>query len=187
MRNLFLFIWEIIKVAIVALVIVVPVRYFIFQPFVVRGESMEPNFHNGDYLIIDEISYRFEKPKRGDVIVFHYPNDPSQRYIKRIIGLPGERIKIENGKVYIFKNGKFHQLDESFYLPPKLKTPGKVDIQLGKDEYFVLGDNRQFSFDSREWGPLPRKEIIGKVYIRAWPFDDFCKIHSPVYQFIPNY
>src|SRR3989344_8195084 len=102
MRNLLSFIWEVSKIIIIALVIVLPIRYLLFQPFFVKGQSMEPNFEDGDYLIIDELSYKLRDPARGEVIVFKYPNDPSQRYIKRIIGLPGETIEIQNGRVAIY-------------------------------------------------------------------------------------
>jgi len=181
MKNTLSFIWEIFKVAVIALVIVVPIRYFIFQPFFVKGQSMEPNFENGDYLIVDEISYRFSEPQRGDIIVFKYPGNPAQRYIKRIIGLPGETVEVEDGKVIIIKRGKSKILDESSYLPKSLKTPGEIKIKLDKDEYFVLGDNRLVSYDSRRWGPLPRKNIIGKVFIRILPFTALARVESPAY------
>src|SRR3990167_10789059 len=98
--------WEIIKILIIAAVIVLPIRYFLFQPFIVKGDSMIPNLQSGNYLIIDEISYRFKEPNRGDVVVLNYPLDNTQRFIKRIIGLPGEVVEIKNGKVTISKNGE---------------------------------------------------------------------------------
>ena len=107
MKKVILFFWEIIKIAFIALVIVVPIRVFIFQPFFVRGASMEPNFHNSDYLIVDEISYRFSEPKRGDVVVFQSPLNNRQRFIKRIIGLPLETIKIDRGKIYFEEKGRY--------------------------------------------------------------------------------
>lgn len=177
MKNIFSFFWEIIKVVVLALVIVIPIRYFIFQPFLVKGQSMEPNFETGDYLIIDELSYRFRNPQRGEVIVFKYPQNPSQRYIKRIIGLPGETIEIKNNKVMI--NNK--ELDERNYLPISIQTPGNTLITLAENEYFVLGDNRLASYDSRRWGPLPKKDIIGRVLIRAWPLTALAKITVPTY------
>ncbi|PJE69734.1 MAG: signal peptidase I [Candidatus Staskawiczbacteria bacterium CG10_big_fil_rev_8_21_14_0_10_38_10] len=179
-KTLF-FLFEISKIVIVAFLIVVPIRYFLFQPFVVRGSSMEPNFYSGDYLIIDEISYRFEKPERGEVIVFKYPQDPSQRFIKRIIGLPGETIEMNNGKITIIgSDGKTQALDESIYLPPQNSATERV-VKLGSDEYFVMGDNRDFSSDSRAWGSLPQKNIIGKVFLRVFPFTAFAKIEAPAY------
>jgi len=169
--------WEILKIVIVALLIVVPIRYFLFQPFIVKGQSMEPNFENGDYLIIDEISFRFGEPQRGEVIVFRYPYNPSQRYIKRIIGLPGELIEIKDGKILI--NNQV--LDETEYLSAGLSTPGNSRLLLAENEYFVLGDNRTSSSDSRQWGPLKRTNIIGRVYLRAWPVQALAKIEVPQY------
>ncbi len=182
MRNIFIFIWEIIKIVVIALAIVIPIRYFLFQPFIVKGQSMEPNFETGDYLIIDEISYRFREPQRGEVVVFRYPWNPSQRYIKRIIGLPGETVEIKEGKIFI--SGAL--LDESKYLLNHYYTDNKgfESIVLGKDEYFVLGDNRLASSDSRVWGVLPRKNIIGRVFIRAWPLTALAKIRVPHYELI---
>jgi len=179
MRGVLVFIWEIVKIVIIALLIVIPIRTFLFQPFFVRGESMSPAFENGDYLIIDQISYRFRDPQRGEVIVFKYP--PSQRYIKRIIGLPGETVEIEDGRVVIYKQEEPHILDESDYLLPDIFTTGEAPVSLAENEYFVLGDNRFASADSRRWGPLTREDIIGRVAIRAWPFTAFAKIEAPEY------
>jgi len=181
MKKVLSFIWEITKIVIIALVIVVPIRYFLFQPFFVKGQSMEPNFENGDYLIIDEISFRFREPQRGEVIVFKYPKNPSQRYIKRIIGLPGETVEIKDGKVIIFNEKGNQVLDETGYLSPFLQTSGNIRISLNENKYFVLGDNRLSSSDSRHWGPLPRADIVGRVYLRAWPFTALAKIAIPTY------
>jgi signal peptidase I len=181
MKNTLIFFWEIIKIVVIALLIVVPIRYFIFQPFFVKGESMTPNFENGDYLIIDEFSYRVREPQRGEVIVFKYPNDITQRYIKRIIGLPGETVKIENGNVEILDNNGENVLNESSYLFSLTYTDGDANVSLGQTEYFVLGDNRSASSDSRRWGVLDKKYIIGKVAIKAWPFTAFAKVESPSY------
>jgi signal peptidase I len=181
MKKLLLFIWEVSKIVIIALVIVVPIRYFVFQPFFVRGQSMEPNFHNGDYLIIDELSYQFRTPQRGEVIVFKYPNDTTQRYIKRVIGLPGETIKIASGQVSVYKDGVLQTLVEDNYLPASLQTSGDMQITLTEQEYFVLGDNRPASADSRRWGTLPEEDIIGRVILRAWPFAALAKIEIPIY------
>lgn len=181
MKNFLSFFWEISKIIIIALLIVIPIRYFLFQPFIVRGASMEPNFHSGDYLIIDEISYRFKEPQRGEIIVFKSPQDLSQRYIKRIIGLPAEIIEIKDGEIIISEGRESQILDESSYLPKSSQTSGDLQITLGGNEYFVLGDNRGFSSDSRKWGTLPRKNIVGRVFFRAWPFTTFAKIEAPAY------
>lgn len=181
MNKIISFFWEIIKITVLVLLIVVPVRYFLFQPFIINGQSMEPNFKQGDYLIIDEISYRIKEPQRGDIIVFRYPNDPSQRYIKRIVGLPGEIIEVRNNKVIIFSNGTSQTLDESKYLSSNVLTTGDVKTRLEKDQYFVMGDNRSFSFDSRKWGVVPKKNIIGKVFLRLWPINNIAEYQTQTY------
>lgn len=163
--------WEIAKTILVSLAIVLPIRYYIVQPFIVRGASMEPNFENREYLIINEVSYYFREPKRGEVIVFRYPRDPQQYFIKRIIGLPGEKIAIKNGLVTVF-NGSYpggFTLEESYLDQDNSRTQPDMEVKLGSDEFFVLGDNRDFSSDSRVWGPLPKKLIVGKTALRAWP------------------
>jgi len=180
MKKFFVFIWEIGKIVIIAAAIVMPIRYFLFQPFFVRGQSMDPNFGDGDYLIVDEISYRFQNPQRGEVIVFKAPSNPSQRFIKRIIGLPGETVEIKNGNITIYKDGQPFILNEEDYLS-SLDTTGNIKITLGEDEYFVLGDNRAFSYDSRRFGSLPEDKIIGRVIFRAWPFATLEKFEAPSY------
>jgi signal peptidase I len=180
MNKVFAFLLEIFQVVILALLIVLPIRFFIFQPFIVKGQSMEPNFEEGDYLIIDELSYRLRNPERGEVIVFKNPVNPSQKFIKRIIGLPGETIEIKDGKIIISKGESF-VLDESQYLNFYF-TSGEMKITLGENEYFVLGDNREFSFDSRRFGPLRKKEIIGRVLFRLWPVTALAKITPPIYR-----
>ena len=154
---------------------------FVFQPFLVRGESMEPNFHQGDYLVIDELSFRFRDPERGEVIVLKFPGDTSQRYIKRIIGLPGETVQVKDGQVALEKNGEEIVLNESWYLPLNLHTPGNTDITLKENEYFMLGDNRAFSSDSRQWGVLERNLIVGRVLVRLFPPKALAKIQEPSY------
>jgi|AntAceMinimDraft_16_1070373.scaffolds.fasta_scaffold00591_13 signal peptidase I len=171
MKKFLLFIWEITKIAIIALIIVVPIRAFVFQPFFVRGASMEPNFHDFDYLIVDEISYRFRQPHRGDVIVFYNPNNNSQRFIKRVIGLPGETIRVSEGKVSIKQNAgdDFFILNEAAYLSENVKTPGNREMFLEQGQYFVMGDNRGVSLDSRSFGALEEDLLIGKESFRLWP------------------
>lgn len=183
------FLWEVIKVFFWALVIIIPIRIFLFQPFFVQGSSMDTNFADGDYLIVNEFGYKqtsadfkgvhfftlnsFKDLSRGDVVVFRYPLNPSQFFIKRVIALPGEQVKVADGKVTIFNNQhpEGFVLDEKAYLPANLVTNGAVTMALKSDEYFVLGDNRPFSHDSRAWGPLPKSDVIGKVLIRAWPLN----------------
>ena len=182
-KQIFIIFWETIKIVAIALMIVLPIRAYVFQPFFIRGSSMEPDFHNNDYLIVDEISYKFTNPKRGDVIVFKYPNNPSQRYIKRIIGLPGETIKIKDGHILITHGSEIFTLDERSYSVPNVKTLGNQQVDIDSDSYFVLGDNRKpsASYDSRSWGLLPKENIIGKAVLRLWPVEASAKIVEPEY------
>ena len=173
--------WDFSKIIIIAALIVLPIRYFLFQPFIVKGESMVPNFHSGDYLIVDEISYRIKSPKRGDVVVLKFPLDPSQRFIKRIVGLPGETIQIKNGKVTILNGQESFVLDEKKYLVESLITDGEVNLALTENRYFVMGDNRQFSYDSRKWGELPKEDIVGKAFFRVFPISNMSLIGTPSY------
>ena len=170
LRTFGAFAWETAKIVIISLLIILPIRYFVAQPFIVRGDSMYPNFQNGEYLIVNELTYRFNEVERGDVVVFRFPNDPKQFFIKRIIGLPGETVRIEGGKVVIvsrtYPGGVV--LGEPYIVEA---TPGNVEIRLDASEYFVLGDNRDASSDSRRWGPLPDHLVIGKAWLRAWPLD----------------
>ena len=163
---------EVVKTILLAAIIVIPIRTFIFQPFLVRGSSMEPNYHQGDYLIVDQLSYRMRKPERGEVIVFDSPQPPQRRFIKRVIGLPGETVTLEDGVIYI-ENGEREILDEYEYLDTE--TPGQFSQSLGGNEYFVLGDNREASLDSRSWGTLPSDHIIGRVSIQLSPFSTLAK------------
>jgi len=156
-----------------ALITVLAIRFFIIQPFLVRGESMIPTFHNFDYLFVERVSYYFRNPERGDVVVFRFPQNESDFFIKRIIASPGERVAIQNGVITIYEAGKKEPLilDEPLFLK-NMQTQGDTDITLGENEYFVLGDNRGASFDSRKWGVLPSRDIAGRVLLRVWPFTD---------------
>lgn len=161
--------WENLEIILIALLIVVPLRTFVVQPFIVHGSSMEPNFYPKDYLIIDELSYHFRDPQRYEIIVFKAPNQPSQFYIKRIIGLPNEEVEIKNGQITITTvTGKTLPIEEPF-LPKNITTEGNLKIKLGPDQFFVLGDNRQASYDSRNWGPVDQDLIIGRVWLRLLP------------------
>jgi signal peptidase I len=164
---------EIIKFSILALLIVVPIRMFVAQPFIVSGASMEDTFQNSDYLIVDQLSYYTRDPKRGDVAIFRYPRDPSKFFIKRIIGVPGDTVVIENESVII--------RNDSFPAGVKLQEPYVDDMQpnsyqketLGANEYFVMGDNRDESSDSRVWGVLQEEYIIGRALVRLFPPSEF--------------
>ena len=162
---------ENLEMIIIAFLIVLPVRYFLIQPFIVHGSSMEPTFFTQDYLIIDELSYHFRSPDRYEVIVLKAPNHPNQYYIKRIIGLPNETVEINNGEVAIIEpSGKKIDLQENF-LPASTMTSGNLTITLNPEQYFVLGDNRVASYDSRNWGPFNKDLIVGRVWLRLWPFN----------------
>lgn len=166
------FLGEIIHFSLIALLIVLPIRIFVAQPFIVSGASMETTFSTGQYLIVDQLTYHFEEPKRGDVIIFRYPKDPSKYFIKRVIGVPGDTVKID-GNVVTLINAE-HQtgvvLDESYILSMRPNTT--LTETLGRDEYFVMGDNRDASSDSRMWGVLQRDKIVGRAFLRLFPLSE---------------
>lgn len=184
------FLIEIGKIIIVAVVIIFIVRYFLIQPFVVKGASMDPTFHDKEYLIVDEMSFRLRAPVRGEVVVFHPPQhtatgaveESNQYYIKRIIGLPGETVEIKDGKITIYNtehpNGIV--LDES-YETQMTGNPQKVVVPA--DQYFVMGDNRGASLDSRIIGTIPFTNFIGRVWIRGLPLDRIGIFAAPQYNF----
>jgi len=167
-----LFVWETAKVIVLSLAIILPVRFFIIQPFYVKGASMEPSYLDHEYLIIDEISYRFRDPQRGEVVVFRPPNARRQFYIKRVVGMPGERVKITGGKIYIYNNDHTTgKLFEEAYLAPGTQTMNEVDVRLRENQYYVLGDHRGASLDSRVFGPIERRDIVGRTWVRGWPLN----------------
>ncbi|MFA5157850.1 MAG: signal peptidase I [Patescibacteria group bacterium] len=180
--GFFSFLLDLVKTFVVVMLIAFAIRYFVIQPFVVDGDSMTQTFVNNEYLIAEKISYDFKAPNRGDVVIFRYPKNPSIIYIKRVIGLPGETVNIKDNKVMVGKtpDGPFQQLTEN-YLLPDVKTSiysneiNKEDFKLTlkSDEFFVLGDNREHSSDSREWGVLPKANIIGRVWLTVTPLERF--------------
>lgn len=160
---------EIVRFALIALLIVLPLRWFVAQPFIVSGASMETTFHDNEYLIVDQLTYHFDEPERGDVIVFRYPKDHSKFFIKRIIGIPGDTVIIDGSTVTIV-NEEYPQgktLTEN-YISSMVKG-GNYTVELKEDEYFVMGDNRDHSSDSRMWGALNRDEIVGRALFRLFP------------------
>lgn len=177
------FILDIIETIVVALAIFVVVYLFLFQPHQVKGSSMLPNFHDGEYILTDKISYRFGLPQRGDVVVFKAPKNQEVDYIKRIIGLPEDEVSLNNGLVFL--NG--NKLPEK-YLPAEFLTSAGSFLQEGvgvvvpKGQYFVLGDNRDHSSDSREWGFVTKEEIVGKTFVRYWPINELGFIPKPDYK-----
>lgn len=173
---------EIIKIFVGVVIAALFIRFFIFQPFVVEGSSMEPNFHNGEYLFVQKLSYDFHQPNRGDVIVFHYPLDPSVDYIKRVIGLPGDTISVQNGQVVV--NGA--ALSEKYLLNGQKTvlldgSNNAYQVTVGKGQFFVMGDNRDHSADSREGWLVPQKNVIGKTTLVLFPASDFHAIAAPKY------
>jgi len=165
------FFTELLKFALIAVVIVVPVRLFVAQPFIVSGASMVPTFENGQYLIVDELTYHISQPQRGDIVVFRYPKDPSQFFIKRIIGLPGEVVSVSDTGVSVQKtDSAVENLDEAYV---KNAGNGKETVTVPQDAYFVMGDNRPESSDSRTWGTLPRANMVGRVLVRLLPISTF--------------
>ncbi|MDP4031039.1 MAG: signal peptidase I [Candidatus Beckwithbacteria bacterium] len=174
LRRLWLWFLDFVETIVIALAIFVVVYRFLFQPHQVKGSSMYDNFHDGEYLLTDKVDYRFHSPERGDVVVFKAPQNEDYDYIKRIIALPGEQIKIESGRVFINNQ----TLDESGYLDPNITThPGAYakegqNLTIPSDQYFVMGDNRSNSSDSREWGPVPTFNIVGRAWVRYWPINE---------------
>jgi len=185
LRKIYSFFVDILQTLLLAAAVFLVVYVFLFRPFQVNGNSMYPNFSDNEYVLTNIIGLRFENPKRGDVIVFKAPLDPDKDYIKRVIGTPGDRVLIKNGAVYL--NGK--KLDESSYLDTSIKTYAgsflkeEEEATMDKDAYFVLGDNRPYSSDSREWGFVLKQSIIGESFFVYWPLKSMGLIKNP---FIEN-
>ncbi len=161
---------EIVLFVIIAFGIILPFRVYVAEPYLVDGRSMDPTFDTGDYLIVDKLSYRFNKPERNSVIVFKYPGNTSKSFIKRIIGLPGETVIVDEKSTKIInkENPEGFELEQSYVTHP---SPVTYKVTLENDEYFVMGDNRAESFDSRSWGPLEKKYILGKPIVRLYPLN----------------
>ncbi len=179
------FVSDLAKVIVVAVIAMLVFRFFIAEPFIVSGSSMDPTYHDNQYLVVNKLGYRLTEPQRGDVIVFRFPQNTKEYFIKRIIGLPNEKVRIDNGQVFIFNEqhpeGKV--LDEP-YLSKNNATFGDSKlVSLGSTEYYVLGDNRAQSSDSRVWGILPEEDIVGKVLVRVFPPKNFGFISDPSYKF----
>ena len=189
-RRISAFFVDIIETVVISLSIFLVVYLFLVQPHQVSGLSMFPSFHDKEYILTDKVTYRLSDPKRGDVVVFHAP-DRAQcpkgtgcDFIKRVVGLPGETVQIINNKLYV--NDK--ALDESSYLAKDVLTNpeafiGERQVQLGENQYFVVGDNRPHSSDSRQWGPIGKEEIVGRGFLRYWPPPTFGLIPKASYKF----
>lgn len=184
LKKLGSFVLELLQVVVFAISIFLFVYLLILQPHKIKGASMEPNFHDGEYLLTDKVSYRLGEPTRGDVVVFKAPPTYKDEFIKRIIGLPGEEVKIENGSVFI--NGR--ELDEQYLpegtrvVPGSFSTEGQT-ITVPTGSYYVLGDNRDHSLDSRNIGPIDRQYITGRAWFVYWPVSDVGTVKSPTYFF----
>ena len=183
LRGFLGYLIELARIVSISLAIILPIRYFLVQPFYVKGASMEPNFYDHEYLVIDELSYRLHEPARGDIIVFRYPRNPRQFFIKRVIGLPGETVIIGSGRVKIIDDD--HPggmlLDESAYLASGTISAGERRVTLNGNEYYLMGDNRNQSLDSRIFGPVNRSFIIGRAWLRGWPIDKVGTFKTPDY------
>lgn len=160
--------WETMRLVLITIAIVVPVRMFIAQPFVVHGESMDPTFESGQYLIVDELSYNISSPKRGDVAILRYPQNPKIFFIKRVIGLPGETVSIDGNTITIFntEHPDGFVLDEPYIQFPSINV---MEKKVPEGNYFVMGDNRAKSSDSRVWGTVPEKYMTGRALVRLLP------------------
>lgn len=174
LRNLWLFFLDFLETIVVSLAIFAVVYIFLFQPHQVDGKSMEPNFHNAEYILTDKISYRISTPKRGDVVVFHSPQDANVDFIKRIMGVPGDLISLKDG--YFYLNGEM--LAEEYINDPGKVAAGRFlrennTVEVPSGQYFVMGDNRLHSSDSREWGFVTRQGIVGRAFFRYWPMSEF--------------
>lgn len=172
-----LFLFEVIQIAVIAAAIVVPIRVFLIQPFIVQGGSMEPNYFNNEYLIVDQTRKGYN---RGHSVVFHPPNNESQFYIKRVIGLPGETIEIKDGDVLIYnqENPDGFKLNEEYLTE---ETIGRQRVLIPEGTYFLMGDNRDSSLDSRNFGVVPSDNIVGKVWVRGLPIGRAGVIEDPIY------
>lgn len=180
-RKVYAFLIDTIQSLLLAAAVFLVIYVFLFRPFQVNGESMYPNFRDKQYILTNIIALRFHNPKLGDVIVFKAPPDPEKDYIKRVIGVPNDKIFIKDRHVYL--NGKI--LNESAYLKPDVETNGgsffreSQEITVTEENYFVLGDNRSNSSDSREWGFVPKKNIIGESFFAYWPIDSIGFVKNP--------
>ncbi len=163
---------EVILFLIIVFGVVIPFRTLVAEPYLVEGTSMDPTFHTKDYLIVDKLTYRFKNPERGSVIVFNFPKDPNRKFIKRIIGLPNETISIQDGIITVtnMENPNGIKLNQDYITRPKLES--MYPYTLGPDEYFVMGDNRSDSWDSREWGAVKSRFLLGRPIIRLFPLTD---------------
>lgn len=160
---------DILQVVVFAIAIFLFIYLLVLQPHKIKGDSMFPNFLNGEFLLTDKVSYRLGEPKRGDVVVFASPPDESEEFIKRIVGLPGERISIRGGQIYINGQPLKESYLENIYTQAGPFLGEGQEIIIPEGQYFVMGDNRSHSYDSRAWGPVDQSKITGRAWIIYWP------------------
>lgn len=182
-KKLYLIILDFVETLVLVGAIFLIIYIFLFRPYQVNGLSMDPNFHHGEYILTNIITLKLSPLNRGDVIVFQAPPNTEKDYIKRIIGMPSDRIMLQNGRIYV--NNQL--IDENAYLSPSVRTLGgqflrdNQEITVPPGNYFVMGDNREFSSDSREWGYVSKDKIIGKSFVVYWPVEDFKVIKDVKY------
>lgn len=183
LSGFFGIIWEFVEAVVFALMIFFVCYLLLFQPNQVKGHSMEPTFHDGEYILTDKISYKLGMPKRGDIVVFRSPKNAEQDFIKRIIAIPGERVRIAAGKVYVNNEvlNESAYLESTVFTGPESFLSENREIIVPSGKYFVMGDNRMGSSDSRDFGPVLPSEFIGKVFFSYWPINRFGKIEGVTY------
>ncbi|MFA4931140.1 MAG: signal peptidase I [Patescibacteria group bacterium] len=187
LKNIAEFIWEMLKTAITVILVVYLIKTFLFQLFIVDGQSMEPTLHDGQMLLVDKLSYYYRQPQRGEIIVFEKPKETQTNFIKRVVGLPGEKITIHNNQIIVYNesNPDGLKLNED-YIPPDSPTNGNQEFTIAANEVFVLGDNRTNSQDSRVIGPINEKLILGRALFTYWPIKDAFWLTTPIYNSSPN-
>lgn len=178
------FFLEIVQVFVFSVALFLFLYLLVLQPHKIKGDSMQPNFPDGEYLLTDKVTYRFNEPQRGDVVVFKAPGTDGDEYIKRIIGLPGEEVSIRNGSVYVD-----NRILEESYLADSVYTNNGIflkntdSVLVPQGSYFVLGDNRPFSSDSRSWGFITKMDITGRAWLIYWPPQKSGVVELPTYKF----
>lgn len=175
-------VFDFLQGIVVILAIMVMIYLFVMSPQEINGASMEPNFHNGQYILTNKIEYKLRDPNRGDVVIFKSPRNKDIDYIKRIIGVPGDRVGLKGGSYYVNGEKLFEPyLAANTYISGVNYLREDSEIVVPKGRYFVSGDNRGHSSDSREFGPIPKEDFIGKAFFRYWPFSEAGVISNPLY------
>ncbi len=180
-RKIYAFLLDAVQTLLVAAAVFLVIYMFLFRPFEVNGQSMYPNFHDREYVLTNLIALKFGNPKLGDIVVFKAPDNPEKDFIKRVIGVAGDNVMIKDGDVYL--NGQL--LDQDAFLTSEVKTYAGaflkegIPVTIPQGEYFVMGDNRSYSSDSREWGFVKQDELIGKSFLVYWPISEMRLVSNP--------